>query len=158
MGKELAVKKVENKKENKLKASKKDKKRVIGIVALVSAIVMVLGGIITGLVFLFKPMEGSIFSPELQDFVDIVNDNNKSSIDLQSEDVKLPSGVLSLQITHLDKKYIIANNDGVDEIFIGYDMVDSYGNILFSLPMNSDHTDEIIYTRLNKNKARKMSA
>ncbi len=41
------------------------------------------------------------------------------------------------------------NNDGNDEMFVGYDLVDSKGNIIFSLPMNSDHTDEIIYARLN---------
>ena len=48
------------------------------------------------------------------------------------------------------------NNDGKDEMFVGYDMVDSDGNILFSLPMDSDHTDEIIYTRLNKNEEKKL--
>ena len=48
------------------------------------------------------------------------------------------------------------NNDGKDEMFVGYDMVDSNGNILFSLPMNSDHTDEIIYARLNKNEEKKL--
>lgn len=29
-------------------------------------------------------------------------------------------------------------------MFVGYDMVKD-GNILWSLPINSDHTDEIIY-------------
>lgn len=48
------------------------------------------------------------------------------------------------------------NNDGKDEMFVGYDMVDSNGNIIFSLPMNSDHTDEIIYARLNKNEDKKL--
>ena len=48
------------------------------------------------------------------------------------------------------------NNDGKDEMFVGYDMVDSDGNILFSLPMDSDHTDEIIYARLNKNEEKKL--
>ena len=48
------------------------------------------------------------------------------------------------------------NNDGKDEMFVGYDMVDSNGNIIFSLPMNSDHTDEIIYTRLNKESDKKL--
>ena len=42
------------------------------------------------------------------------------------------------------------NNDGRDELLIGYDLVDSKGNIIWSLPMNSDHTDEIIYCKLNK--------
>ncbi|MBR6072036.1 MAG: hypothetical protein IKP77_04295 [Acholeplasmatales bacterium] len=40
------------------------------------------------------------------------------------------------------------DNDGKDELLIGYDLVDSNGNILWSLPMNSDHTDEIIYCKL----------
>ena len=48
------------------------------------------------------------------------------------------------------------NKDGKDEVFIGYDMVDSNGNILFSLPMNSDHTDEIIYARLKKDEDKKI--
>lgn len=48
------------------------------------------------------------------------------------------------------------NNDGKDEMFVGYDMVDSKGNIIFSLPMNSDHTDEIIYTRLNINEPKRL--
>ena len=43
------------------------------------------------------------------------------------------------------------NNDGKDEMFVGYDLVDSNGNIIFDLPMNSDHTDEIIYAKLNDN-------
>ena len=42
------------------------------------------------------------------------------------------------------------NNDGKDEMFVGYDLVDSNGNIIFDLPMNSDHTDEIIYAKLNE--------
>ncbi len=40
------------------------------------------------------------------------------------------------------------NNDGKDEMFVGYDFVDSKGNIIWSAPYNSDHTDEIIYTNL----------
>lgn len=36
------------------------------------------------------------------------------------------------------------NKDGKDEMLVGYDMVDSKGNIVWSLPYNSDHTDEII--------------
>ena len=43
------------------------------------------------------------------------------------------------------------NNDGKDELLIGYDLVSSNGDIIWSLPMNSDHTDEIIYCKLNKN-------
>lgn len=42
------------------------------------------------------------------------------------------------------------NNDGKDELLIGYDLVSSKGEIIWSLPMNSDHTDEIIYAKLNK--------
>lgn len=42
------------------------------------------------------------------------------------------------------------NNDGKDEMFVGYDLVDSNGNIIFDLPMDSDHTDEIIYAKLNE--------
>ena len=48
------------------------------------------------------------------------------------------------------------NNDGKDEIFIGYDLVNHDGKILFSLPMNSDHTDEIIWARLNKKEEKKL--
>ena len=48
------------------------------------------------------------------------------------------------------------NNDGKDEIFIGYDLVNHDGKILFSLPMNSDHTDEIIWARLNKKEDKKL--
>lgn len=48
------------------------------------------------------------------------------------------------------------NNDGRDEMFVGYDLVDSKGNIIFSLPMNSDHTDEIIYARLNINEPKRL--
>ena len=48
------------------------------------------------------------------------------------------------------------NNDGKDEMFVGYDLVSHDGKIIFSLPMNSDHTDEIIYTRLNKNEPKRL--
>ena len=37
------------------------------------------------------------------------------------------------------------NNDGYDEMLVGYDLVSHDGKILWSLPYNSDHTDEIIY-------------
>ena len=36
------------------------------------------------------------------------------------------------------------NGDGKDEIFSCYNMVDSNGKLLWSLPITSDHTDEII--------------
>lgn len=42
------------------------------------------------------------------------------------------------------------DNDGKDELLIGYDLVNNDGNIIWSLPMNSDHTDEIIYCKLDK--------
>lgn len=42
------------------------------------------------------------------------------------------------------------DGDGRDEMFVGYDMVKD-GNILWSLPINSDHTDEIIYASSLKN-------
>ncbi len=48
------------------------------------------------------------------------------------------------------------NNDGYDEMFVGYDMVDHKGNIIFSLPMNSDHTDEIIYIKTSINEEAKL--
>lgn len=41
------------------------------------------------------------------------------------------------------------DNDGHDEMFVGYDLIDHDGKMIFSLPMNTDHTDEIIYTKLN---------
>ena len=43
------------------------------------------------------------------------------------------------------------DKDGHDEMLVGYDMVDHDGKILWSLPINSDHTDEIIYAKTNKN-------
>ena len=36
------------------------------------------------------------------------------------------------------------NGDGKDEIFSCYNMVDSNGKLMWSLPINTDHTDEII--------------
>ena len=42
------------------------------------------------------------------------------------------------------------NNDGKDELFVGYDYLSNKGDIIFSLPYNSDHTDEIIYARLKE--------
>ncbi len=42
------------------------------------------------------------------------------------------------------------DNDGKDEMFVGYDLIDDDGKMIFSLPMNSDHTDEIIYAKLNE--------
>lgn len=45
------------------------------------------------------------------------------------------------------------DNDGRDEMFVGYDMVKD-GKILWSLPYNSDHTDEIIWAPLNESESR----
>ena len=47
------------------------------------------------------------------------------------------------------------DNDGKDELLIGYDLVNNDGKIIWSLPMNSDHTDEIIYCKLDKNSEEK---
>lgn len=41
------------------------------------------------------------------------------------------------------------DNDGVDEMYVGYDLVKN-GNVIWSLPINSDHTDEIIYESLKE--------
>jgi|GEM_PF-961419 len=41
------------------------------------------------------------------------------------------------------------DQDGIDEMFVGYDMTKD-GQVLWSLPYNSDHTDEIIYERLKE--------
>lgn len=46
--------------------------------------------------------------------------------------------------------------DGKDEMFVGYDLVDHDGTLLFSLPMQSDHTDEIIYARLKQNEPKRL--
>lgn len=46
--------------------------------------------------------------------------------------------------------------DGKDEMFVGYDMIDHDGKMVFSLPMNSDHTDEIIYARLHKEEPKRL--
>ncbi len=47
------------------------------------------------------------------------------------------------------------NNDGKDEMFVGYDMTQN-GNVLWSLPMNSDHTDEIIYASYKKDSEKRL--
>lgn len=48
------------------------------------------------------------------------------------------------------------DHDGKDEMFVGYDMIDHDGAMQFSLPMNSDHTDEIIYARLHENEPKRL--
>jgi hypothetical protein len=40
------------------------------------------------------------------------------------------------------------DNNGRDELLIGYDLINNDGKMIWSLPMNSDHTDEIIYCKL----------
>ena len=40
------------------------------------------------------------------------------------------------------------DSDGIDELFIGYDLVKN-GKVIWSLPYNNDHTDEIIYEALD---------
>lgn len=47
------------------------------------------------------------------------------------------------------------DNDGKDELLIGYDLIDHDGKMIWSLPMNTDHTDEIIYAKLHKNEEEK---
>lgn len=48
------------------------------------------------------------------------------------------------------------DNDGRDEMFVGYSMVDHNGEILWSMPIESDHTDEIIYTNTKKNDVKRL--
>lgn len=48
------------------------------------------------------------------------------------------------------------DQDGKDEMFVGYDLIDSDGSLLFSLPMQSDHTDEIIFARLKQNEPKRL--
>ncbi len=48
------------------------------------------------------------------------------------------------------------DNDGKDEMYVGYDLIDHDGKMIFSLPMNSDHTDEIIYARLHPNHPKRL--
>lgn len=47
------------------------------------------------------------------------------------------------------------DKDGCDEMYVGYDMIDHDGTLLWSLPMNTDHTDEIIYCSLKPNEEEK---
>ena len=48
------------------------------------------------------------------------------------------------------------DGDGKDEMLVGYDLIDHDGKMIFSLPMNSDHTDEIIYARLHKDHPKRL--
>lgn len=48
------------------------------------------------------------------------------------------------------------DKDGKDEMFVGYDLIDHDGKMIFSLPMNTDHTDEIIYARLHKDEPKRL--
>ena len=44
------------------------------------------------------------------------------------------------------------DRDGKDELFSCYNMIDDSGRLLWSLPIDTDHTDEIIYGKLSKDK------
>ncbi len=48
------------------------------------------------------------------------------------------------------------DDDGKDEMLVGYDLIDDDGKMLFSLPMNSDHTDEIIFARLKEDEPKRI--
>lgn len=48
------------------------------------------------------------------------------------------------------------NSDNKDELWIGYDLVSSKGDILVDLEYNSDHTDEIIVAELKKGCGKKL--
>lgn len=48
------------------------------------------------------------------------------------------------------------DNDGYDEMFVGYSMVDHDGTILWSMPIESDHTDEIIYINTIDNEPKRL--
>lgn len=41
------------------------------------------------------------------------------------------------------------NGDGREEVMVGYDMLDADGNRIWSLPIHSDHADEIIIGRID---------
>lgn len=48
------------------------------------------------------------------------------------------------------------DGDGKDEMFVGYDLIDHDGTMIFSLPMDTDHTDEIIYARLHAKEPKRL--
>ena len=48
------------------------------------------------------------------------------------------------------------NSDGRDEMYVGYSLVSSDGKIEWSLPIDTDHTDEIIYTNLKSNDPKRL--
>lgn len=48
------------------------------------------------------------------------------------------------------------NNDGKDEMYVGYDYVSSDGEIIWSLPINSDHTDEILYLKTSEDREKRL--
>lgn len=48
------------------------------------------------------------------------------------------------------------NGDGVDEMFVGYSMLESDGTIKWSLPIENDHTDEIIYINTKKDEPKRL--
>jgi rhamnogalacturonan endolyase len=41
------------------------------------------------------------------------------------------------------------NGDGREEMFVGYDLVDADGKRIWSLPVHTDHTDEIVIGKIN---------
>jgi len=41
------------------------------------------------------------------------------------------------------------NGDGREEVMVGYDMLDSEGRLIWSLPIHSDHADEIIIGKID---------
>lgn len=46
------------------------------------------------------------------------------------------------------------NGDGRDEIFCGYNMVDADGKLIWTLPLQDDHTDEIVAGKFRKGSGR----
>lgn len=49
------------------------------------------------------------------------------------------------------------NGDGKDEIFSCYNMVDSCGNLMWSLPITTDHTDEIIVGKFDPDRDERLA-
>lgn len=45
------------------------------------------------------------------------------------------------------------NGDGRDEVIVGYDMLDADGNLIWSLPIYADHTDEIVIGKIDPDRA-----
>jgi len=99
---------------------KKNKKRVWSLVAIISAIVLVVAGLVTGLVFLLRTPDEreSLLTPELEDFVEDLNNGNKNDYDITEEIINLPTTVMPEKVIYIDNKYIVAKNSaGADEIY-----------------------------------------